>query len=248
MSNQASRSSVRSARRFATTRWSVVAAAGRESSADSREALESLCQAYWLPLYAYVLRRVGNVDEARDLTQAFFARLLEKNYLTQADSKRGRFRSFLITAFKHFLSKEWEKARAQKRGGGQRVLSIDFQAGDSSISFEPASTLTPEQVYERQWAVTLLQRVIDRLRTEYDSAGKLEQFEHLRHFIIGQYSDTTYADVATTLESTEAAMKMTAHRMRRRYRELLRDEIADTAVAADDVDDEIRSLFELFQD
>ncbi len=248
MSNQDSKPSLHVARRFATTRWSVVLAASESSSPDSREALESLCQDYWVPLYAYVVRRVGDVEEARDLTQAFFARLLEKSYLAEAKSERGRFRSFLITAFKHFLSKEWEKSRAQKRGGGQRLLSLDFESGDSSISFEPSSDLTPDQVYERQWAVTLLQKVIDRLRAEYEASGRLEHFERLRHFIIGQYAEATYADVAEALGSTEAAMKMTAHRMRRRYRELLRAEIAETAVAVDDVDDEIRSLFKLFQD
>lgn len=135
--------------------------AGRDSSPDSQVALESLCQAYWFPLYAYVRKRVADLEEAHDLTQAFFEQLLEKNYLAQADSESGLFRSFLITAFKHFLSKDWKKARAQKRGGGQRVLSLDFQLGDSSISQEPASDLTPEQIYERQWAMTLLQRVIE---------------------------------------------------------------------------------------
>lgn len=210
-------------------------------------ALESLCQAYWFPLYAYVRKRVVNVEEANDLTQAFFERLLEKKYLAEANPERGLFRSFLITAFKHFLAKEWEKARAQKRGGGRVVLSLDFQEGDSRVSHEPASDLTPEQIYERQWAITLLERVIDRLRTEYEDADKREQFEHLKDFIIGQYSEKTYGDVAEALASTEAAMKMTAHRMRRRYRELLRDEIADIVASSEDIDEEIRNLFALFQ-
>ena len=210
-------------------------------------ALESLCQAYWFPLYAYVRKRVVNVEEARDLTQAFFEQLLEKNYLAEANSERGRFRSFLITAFKHFLSKEWEKARAEKRGGGRVTLSLDFQDGDSRISHEPTCDLTPEQIYEQQWAITLLERVMNRLSSEYEDAGKREQFEHLKDFIIGQYSETTYRDVAEALASTEAAMKMTAHRMRRRYREVLRDEIADLVAAPEDVDEEIRNLFALFQ-
>ncbi|MEO2018361.1 MAG: sigma-70 family RNA polymerase sigma factor [Fuerstiella sp.] len=232
---------------FATTRWSIVNSAGQTSSPDSRVALESLCQAYWFPLYAYVRKRVDDVEEAHDLTQAFFQQLLAKNYLADADPERGRFRSFLITAFKHFLSKEWEKARAEKRGGGRRVLSLDFQVGDSRISQEPACDLTAEQIYERQWAMTLLERVTDRLQHEYEEAGKGEQFEHLKDFIIGQYSETTYADVAAQLASTEAAMKMTAHRMRRRYREILREEIAEIVATPEDVDTEIRSLFALFQ-
>jgi DNA-directed RNA polymerase specialized sigma24 family protein len=171
---------------FVTTRWSVVKSAGHDSSPDAQVALESLCQAYWFPLYAYVRKRVANVEEANHLTQAFFERLLEKNYLSEADPERGLFRSFLITAFKHFLSKEWEKARTQKRGGGRVVLSLDFQLGDSRISSEPACDLTPEMIYERQWAMTLLERVIDRLNAEYDDAGKSEHFKLLKDFIIGQ--------------------------------------------------------------
>ena len=247
MSNEHRNSIPAEAAKFATTRWSIVNSARLDSSPDSQVALESLCQAYWFPLYAYVRKRVVDVEEAHDLTQAFFAQLLEKNYLAQADSERGLFRSFLITAFKHFLSKEWQKARAEKRGGGRRTLSLDFQVGDSRISQEPACDLTPEQIYERQWAMTLLERVIERLQNEYEEAGKSDQFERLKDFIIGQYSETTYAEVAEVLESTEAAMKMTAHRMRRRYRELLRDEIADVVAAPEDVDKEIRSLFALFQ-
>lgn len=235
------------AEKFATTRWSVVNSASHNSSPDAQVALEALCQAYWFPLYAYVRKRVVNIEEANDLTQAFFERLLEKNYLAEANPDRGLFRSFLITAFKHFLSKEWEKARAKKRGGGRVELSLDFDEGDSRISHEPSSDLTPDQIYEQQWAITLLGRVMNRLQSEYDDAGKQEQFDQLKDFIIGQYSEKTYSDVAETLSTTEAAMKMTAHRMRRRYRELLRDEIADVVATPEDVDDEIRNLFAVFQ-
>ncbi len=247
MSNEPHNPELPGAARFATTRWSIVNSAGHDSSADSRVALESLCQAYWFPLYAYVRRRVDNVEEANDLTQAFFERLLEKNYLAQANPERGLFRSFLITSFKHFLAKEWKKTRAQKRGGGRTVLSLDFQQGDSRISHEPTCDQTPDQIYERQWAMTLLARVVDRLRAEYKDAGKPELFEHLKDFIIGQYSEITYADVAEAVGSTEAAMKMTAHRMRRRYRELLREEIAEIVAKPEDIDEEIRNLFSLFQ-
>ncbi len=246
----------RGGRRFATTRWGLVAAAGRSPSeepgvesdgADSRAALETLCQTYWFPLYAYVRQRVRDVDEAHDLTQAFFERLLEKNYLADATPERGRFRSFLLTSFKHFLAKEWEKARAKKRGGGRLPLALDFRDSDSRLASEPADSLTPEQIYEREWVLTLLQRVMSQLRTEYVEAGKLDLFDRLKDFIIGQYSESGYAAVAEALGSTEPAMKMTAHRMRRRYRELLRSEIAETVTTADEVDDEIHSLFSLFQ-
>ena len=234
------------AARFATTRWSIVNSASHDSSPESRIALESLCQAYWFPLYAYVKKRVATIEEANDLTQAFFERLLDKNYLADADSERGLFRSFLLTAFKHFLSKEWAKARAQKRGGGKIVWSLDFQQGDSRISHEPTSGFTPEQIYEREWAMTLLARVMDRLQSEHEEAGKSKQFELLKSFIIGQYSEQTYSDVAESLGSSEAAMKMSAHRMRRRYRELLRDEISHLVATPEDIDEEIHNLFGIF--
>ena len=188
MSKESRNSDPSGSAKFTTTRWSIVNSAGHNSSPDAQVALESLCQAYWFPLYAYVRKRVVNVEEAKDLTQTFFERLLEKQYLAEAKPERGLFRSFLITAFKHFLSKEWEKARAEKRGGGRVVLPLDFQVGDSRISHEPTCDLTPEQVYEQQWAITLLERVMNRLRAEYEDAGKREQFEHLKDFIIGQYS------------------------------------------------------------
>jgi RNA polymerase sigma-70 factor (ECF subfamily) len=230
---------------FATTRWSLVVSAGNQTSENSAQALESLCRTYWFPLYAYVRKRVGDANEACDLTQAFFERLLEKNYLAEVDPQRGRFRAFLITAFKHFLSKEWEKARTQKRGGGRSILSLDFRDGDARYSAEPVSHLTSEQVYERQWVLTLLARVMQRLQDEYQAAGKQKQYEHLKSFIIGEHGDTTYANVAAIFQSTEAAMRMSAYRMRRRYRELLRQEIAETVADTADIEDEIQNLFRL---
>lgn len=230
---------------FATTRWSVVRAAGHDSSIESREALTTLCQAYWYPLYVYARRRVSDASEAQDLTQAFFAELLEKNYVATADPERGRFRAYLVTAFKHFLSKEWEKARAQKRGGGQLPISLDFEAGDSRYRIEPATELTPEQLYDRQWALTLLDRIMQNLEDEYAQAGRTRQFELLKRYIIGEQSaaKSTYREVARELEMTQGAAKMAAHRMRRRYRELLRQEILQTVTSAEEVDDEIRNLF-----
>ncbi len=228
---------------FATTRWSVVIAAGGLPSPDSRDALESLAQAYWHPLYAYIRRRVSDVNEAQDLTQAFFAELLEKNYVGQATAERGRFRSFLLTAFKHFLGKEWEKAKAQKRGGGRLSIPLNFQSADSSFCIEPPAGLTAEQEYDRQWAISLLTRITERLQSEFENAGKAAQFEQFKGFLIGDPAGSTYAQAAEQLGMTEAAAKKAASRMRQRYRELLREEIAQTVSRDDEVEDEIRSLF-----
>ena len=151
-------------RAFATTRWSVVIAAGGDSSDGAKQALQVLCENYWLPLYGYACRRVSDRSEARDLTQAFFAELLEKNYVGDADRRRGKFRAFLLTAFKHFLSKEWDKAKALKRGGGRSFISLDFDLADSSIQIDPATDLTAEQIYDHQWAVTLLAQIMNRLK------------------------------------------------------------------------------------
>jgi RNA polymerase sigma-70 factor (ECF subfamily) len=228
---------------FATTHWSVVISAGRNSSPDSERALASLCETYWHPLYAYVRRRVADASEAQDLTQAFFAELLEKNYVGLATPDRGHFRCFLLTALKHFLSKAWEKARAQKRGGGRAPIPLDFESADSRICIEPFSRLTAEQLYDRQWAVTLLGQIMLRLEAEYKGAGKAQQLEELKGFLIGDHTDVTYSQVATRLKTTEAAAKMAASRMRRRYRQLLREEIAQTVAGPEEVDDEIRNLF-----
>ena len=201
-----------------------------------------------MPLYAYVRRRVFDIDEAQDLTQAFFVRLLEKNYMADADPERGRFRVFLLTALKHFLSKEWDKAKAQKRGGGALPISLDFAVGDSHAAIEPVDGLTAEQLYERQWAITLLNRVMQRLERELERAGKLLQFRRLKDFLIGHSEGTKYADVAWELGMTESAARMAVSRMRRRYRELLRNEISQTVLSPEDINDEIRLLFTTFAD
>jgi RNA polymerase sigma-70 factor (ECF subfamily) len=232
---------------FAATRWSVVLVAGRRSSPDSRRALESLCEAYWYPLYAYVRRRVNDVNDAQDLTQAFFAELLAKNYVGSATAERGRFRAFLLTSLKHFLSKEWEKAKAQKRGSGKAPIPLDFESADSQYRVEPACSLTAEQIYDREWAVALLGRILQRLEEESVQAGKPKQFEELKGFLIGDHGGGTYSEVATRLGMTEAAVKMAAHRMRRRYRELLREEIAETVTGPEEVEDEIFKLFATLQ-
>jgi len=217
--------------------------AGHTSSPDSRRALESLCETYWYPLYAYVRRRVPDVSEAQDLTQAFFAELLEKNYVGSATRDRGRFRAFLLTAFKHFLSKQWEKSKARKRGGGRAPIPLDFESADSSIRIEPASGLTAEQFYDQQWAIALLGQIMEQLEAEFEQSGKTKLYEALKGFIIGDNAGTTYRQVAEKLSMTEAAAKKAASRMRRRYRELLHGEIAQTVEGPAEVDDEIRKLF-----
>ncbi len=234
-------------RQFETTRWSIVVAAGNRSSPDARRAMQTLCERYWYPLYAYVRRRVNDVNEAHDLTQSFFAELLEKNYVGTAAAERGRFRAYLLTALKHFLSKQWEMAKAKKRGGGKAPISLDFQSADSQIRIDPASELTAEQLYDRDWAVALLRQIMQRLSDEFLRAGKSQQFEELRGFLIGERGEETYSDAALRLGVTEAAAKMAAHRMRRRYRELLRDEIVETVTGPDEVEDEIRKLFATLQ-
>jgi len=186
---------------------------------------------------------VPDVNEAQDLTQAFFAELLEKNYVGTATPERGRFRAYLLTAFKHFLSREWEKARAQKRGGGRTPLPLDFHRADSTLNIEPASGLTPEQIYDQQWAITLLGQNMTRLEREWDGSGKGGQFAELKSFLIGDPAGTGYAESAARLNMTAAAVRKAASRMRKRYRELLREEIAQTVYGPEDVDDEIRNLF-----
>lgn len=225
----------------------MVACAGQDSSPESSRALADLCETYWVPLYSYVKRRVNSDAEARDLTQAFFTELLEKKLIGDADPSRGKFRAYLLGSLKHFLSHQWEKANAQKRGGGRTPISLDFASVDSSIRIEPVDGLTPEQIFDRDWAMTLLSQIMERLKSEYMSSDKTELFEQLKPFLIGRPADITWGRVAESLQMTEAAAKMTGSRMRKRYREILRQEIADTVSGPEDVDDEIRRLFSTLQ-
>ena len=231
---------------FETTQWSMVQAAECDSTARAEEALGQLCQKYWPPLYVYARRRVQNEADAMDLVQAFFTQLLEKHYLADADQNRGRFRSFLITAFKHFMAKEWAKSKAQKRGGNHKILAMDVASGDSIIAFDPQSGASPEQLYERQWARSLLDLVMQRLESEYTQQRKQRFFSLLKEFISSE-TDAKYADVSEELAMNESAVRMAASRLRKRYRELLRDEIAHTVSNADEVDSEIGHLFKVFQ-
>jgi len=228
--------------RFATTHWSLVLAAGRGASAEAQEALAALCRTYWYPLYAYVRRQGHQPEDAQDLTQAFFARLLEKHYLQAADPERGRFRSFLLTAFKRFLSKERDRERAQRRGGGRKLLPLDFEAGERRYGLEPANEATAEKVYEQRWALTLLDRVLARLRDEFGQAGKQKEFDCLKVYLTGEAGTPSHQEVAARLAMTEGAVKVAVHRLRRRYRDLVRDEIAQTVAGPEDVDEELRHL------
>ena len=228
---------------FATTRWSLVVAAAPLPSADSQGALAALCEAYWYPLYAFVRRRGHPAHEAQDLTQAFFAELLEKKRLQLADQDRGKFRSFLLGSLSHFLANRWREAQAQKRGGTIRVLSLDFESAEARYGLEPVDMMTPERVFERRWAMTVLDSALRRLRGEYEQSGKLPLFEQLKTHVGGEVGASRYREIADQLEMSEGAVKVAAHRLRRRCRQLLRDEIAQTVTDKDNVDDELRYLF-----
>jgi RNA polymerase sigma-70 factor (ECF subfamily) len=219
----------------------AVAAQGR--SPEAQEALATLCQTYWYPLYAYARRRFPSAHDAQDLTQAFFAELLEKDYLQAANPQRGKFRSFLLTAFKHFLSKERERAHAQKRGGGRTVLSLDFELGESRYHLEPVDNATPERLFERDWALGVLQQTLARLRQELASAGKEKLFECLKGALAGESVHGSYAQMAEQLGLSAQSIKVAVHRLRRRYQELLRSEIAQTVTSPEEVDQELRDLF-----
>ncbi len=228
---------------FPTTRWSRVIVAGDPDAPRSRESLAELCSAYWYPLYAYIRRRGYDPEPARDLTQDFFARLLEKGLLAEADPSRGRFRAFLRTVCTHFLANRRDHEQARKRGGGRTFLPIDATVAEGRYALEQADGLTPERIFERSWAMTLLRRVLDQLDREYDEAGKAATFEALRGLLAGDPEAPSYAAVAARLGTSEGAARVAAHRLRRRYGELLRQEIASTLAEPEEIDDEIKELF-----
>lgn len=227
---------------FHTTHWSLIVAAAEQQGAASQAALADLCQAYWYPTYAFIRRRGHSAEDARDLAQEFFATLLEKGYLADADPERGRFRAFLLTAVSRFVAKQREKAAAQKRGGGRRALPIDFDDGETRYQREPSHEWTAERIFARRWALTLLDRTLASLRQEHEQAGKLPQFEALKVFLTGEAGAPPLRKVAEQLGTTEGAVKVAVHRLREKYRELLRREIAQTVAAGQDVDDELRLL------
>lgn len=231
---------------FATTRWTVVLSAGKKTSPQSDLALEELCRIYWYPLYAYVRRHGHTKEDAEDLTQAFFARFLEKNYLDGLSAERGKFRAFLLAALKHFLANEWDRSQRQKRGGGVAPLSLNWQDADTRYQIDPADDLSPDKLFDRVWAVTLLERVIVQLRDESAAEGKAELFEALKPFLMAGQSGIPYAQVAADLKLSEGAARVAVHRLRRRYRELLRAEISQTLSHSGQVEEELRALFSAF--
>lgn len=231
---------------FATTRWTVVVAAGQRHTAQSDVALEELCRTYWFPLYAYVRRRGYLKEDAEDLTQAFFASFLGKNYLNGVSVERGRFRAFLLAALKHFLANEWDKSRRQKRGGDATHLSLDWQSADTQFQVAAAPDLSPDKVFDREWAVALLGKVIERLGAECASEGRTRQFDELKIFLTAGKGALPHAAAAQALRIDEGAVRVAVHRLRKRYRELLRDEIAQTLTESSQVDEELRALFGAF--
>jgi RNA polymerase sigma-70 factor (ECF subfamily) len=225
---------------FPTTRWTMVVAAGNPDRKESRSALVSLCENYWYPLYAYLRRRGYPAEQAQDLTQEFFIRLLQGRYLNRADPEKGRFRSFILTSLKFFVADEGDRQRAHKRGGGT-VVPLEFSSGEVRYQREPAHDETPERIFERRWALSVLDRVVERLRDEFMQHGRPEHFERLKVFLLGQ-SDAPYAALARDMNTSEGALKVAIHRLRKRYRELFRQEIADTVADPGDVESELRYL------
>jgi len=218
--------------------------AASDSAADLHEpALDTLCQTYWFPLYAYLRRRGYDSHQAEDYTQGFFAGILERKGLQRADPKYGKFRSFLLASLKNFLADEWDRARAQKRGGDKNIISLDFDAAASRYDLEPADRLSPEKLFDRSWALTVLTRAMDRLKAESASSDKQRLFDGLKVYLAAERDAVSYRDVAGELDMTEGAVKVAVHRLRRRYRELVREEIAQTVTTEAQVDEEIRDLF-----
>jgi RNA polymerase sigma factor (sigma-70 family) len=209
----------------------------------AQEALEKLCRAYWYPLYVYVRRQGHDEEAAKDLTQAFFARLLEKNYLAQADRQRGKFRSFLLGALKHFLADERDKAKAQKRGGEQTHFSLDDDTAEDRYRLEPVDRATPDKLFDRRWALATLEQAVHRLRQEYQDTGKADLFDRLRDFLSGALEGSSYAAAAAQLGMSESTLKSYIHRLRRRNRQILRETIAHTVASPGQIDEELRDLF-----
>lgn len=230
---------------FATTRWSMVLAAGNELSPESTAALERLCQAYWYPLYAHVRRRGHSEADAQDLTQAFFSHLLERNSFQQISPTKGKFRSFLLASMNYFLSDAHDRNMAQKRGGRFKLVSFDAHTAEERFALEPCDHDSPDKIFERRWALALLDQVLVRLKSEFETAGKGDQFTRLSLYLVENSGEASYAQAAQKSGQTEEAFKKAVQRMRRRYGELFREEIANTVAVESEVDQELRYLCEL---
>jgi RNA polymerase sigma-70 factor (ECF subfamily) len=228
---------------FVTTQWSVVLAAGDGDLDGAATALDQLCRKYWYPIYAFVRRRGSDSHEAEDLTQAFFADLLEKASLKQVDRRKGKFRTFLLAALTNFLNNEWDKAQTLKRGGKYQILSLDETTAEERYRLEPVESATPERLFERRWALALLERTLNQLKSEYSAEGKAEIFARLEPCLTGEMSRGFHDECALALGMNPGAVRTTLHRMRQRFGRLLRKEVSQTVASEAEVDEEIRHLF-----
>lgn len=231
---------------FATTRWTMVLAAGKSGTPQSAEALEALCQAYWFPLYAYVRRRGRTKEDAEDLVQAFFADLLARRDFAKTDGERGKFRAFLLASLKNFLANEWDKSRRLKRGGDITHFALDWQSADTQFQIADSAQASPDEAFDREWALALLARVIERLRGECAADGKAGRFEALKVYLTAGKGQIPYAEAAAGLSMDEGAVRVAVHRLRKRYRELLREEVAQTLVDPAMVGEELAVLLGAF--
>jgi RNA polymerase sigma factor (sigma-70 family) len=231
--------------RLATTRWTLIQRAGDASNPDAAEALEHLCRIYWPPVYVYFRHKGSSPPEAEDLTQEFFSRVLEKRYFAQAHRERGTFRSFLLTCVKHFLANEWDRRQARKRGGGQRIMSLDDRSVEDRYRFEPHHGLTPERLFEQQWAWSVVGQALARLEEDVRTAGRERMYLECRDLLLGGDGAAPYRDIAQKLNLTEGALKVQIHRLRKRLRELVLDEVEQTSAPDGDADAELRHLLAL---
>ena len=229
-------------KQFTTTHWSVVSQAADSQSPHVLAALDHLCRTYWFPLYAYVRRHNHDPEEAKDLTQGFFAELLQKKQLAHADRRKGKFRSWLLGVLNHYLAHEWEKGQAQKRGGGQSIFSLDEELAERRYQSQPVTVSTAEMAFDRGWAITILEQAQRRLRTEYAGAGRLDAYEQFSPCLAGEDRSATYSEIGSRLGMSEGAVKTAIHRARRRFLELMREEVGQTVSHAAEIDDEIRYL------
>ena len=231
-------------RRFDTTHWSVITLAGDARSPQSAAALEKLCRTYWPPLYAFIRRQGHTEEDAQDLTQEFFARLLERNEFESVDPRKGKFRTFLLAALTHFLSNQRDRDRAAKRGGGQKIISLDEIKSEQLRHLEPASDLSPDKLFDARWAMTVLEQALTELRCELSANGKSAHFDELKGFLTADPGNRDYSVAATRLGATPQSVAVTVYRLRQRYRELVRAEVAHTVCSPLEVDEEMRHLLE----